>query len=1481
MADEALLQSLQGHSHGVGVVAFHPTDAGKLLTVGFVNDQRVHVWSLPSSGDAEIVATGRVSRRVHNASWEPDGRWFVTAGDRQIKFWELPSGTKASEEVAHLRSRPAVMLEQHHDDTFCDVVVCRVQPAVPASGPEAAVAALSPSGGSTTLTLAVTTSGMLTAFDDSRLMDRWVPLHTEAAFSVSVSGSTVFVGCSAGVVRAFSLPDLRHLGALPPCPAVGAMPHAGVGLSAPAVPTALSGGVVPAAVAVRASHDGGRVAVVYGDRSLAVWTVPTSKRAAAPADGDGSPSPRPSPRRARRLRSFLHHSGPVWDVAIIADASLTMRPAPADTSGDLDRPAVPEGSFVTASADGTVRLWNINPSVLPPSSRPSTAPSSAAHAAARPTHARPGTSVVTGPAPAAGPAGLCVPARHPMGYETLAVLPLDSAAGDGWSVPEPGSVCARAVATKPFDPERGWQLAGGAGAPRSLAVRQGPMATARPRAGRGPAGRAPRDALVAVGTADGRVVVISLGGLQVLASAKPHDKEVLAVAFSPATGAALATASKDRTVKVLDARSPAAAAPCLTQCASLGHHSAAVTSLAFSFDDCKLVTTSVDGGVGFCKVTVAGRSPVDLVAVSTSAAAPAPGDGISAMPPAIALARAAAAAAQQAASSGAISVKLWRSASQPYGLVFSAAMDATNRHAATVGTDKALHVWALRSGRHLRSHPVEQPEPRRGAGELTKVAIDPSGLFAAVACLDCSVSLIDFYSGRVLARVAAHSEPVTGLAFSADCKRLITVAGDSIVMVWRLASSVTTAMRERSSEIGAARRSALGHRAMRASQALLAGGPPSPTGTRVHNHATPVGVAPAPGLGAPAAAAAAALGPAAATPPAAPSPSQTSDPSAQVSTRQDEHAAPPPGLGPRPETAAGDNRRIRPPPLPSRQVGGTPPHSSAGLRSSSLPSWARHTGTVADAASPSGISAMFSLGDDDDTMLAAAASSPPSSAKKLGIDALAAALGPAPASSAPQPAKPDVPRAWAEPQKPSSDDDSYGDDFEDDGEAHGGDDVTTSDGGSGPGKQRSAVPPLHAPSEPQEAAANSDTTPAPPASARSPGRGPRPGARAAPLSSDDASPATADESTGFAVTLTARHRARAQADDDEAEAAVVPEHSRNRAAAARQSTASQTHDLSSSMVGAEFLSLAGVWRDADSGHAARAQGFGGVQDAVANMRAGLRELGIALDATKVPRRDTGGDAEEGDASSPVELLDHEAEAGSGASVHRRALQYLESPQRRPRQPEAYSRGLIVTAPAVPSPGPGPASSGHDGEACEPASLAAPRAQSAAPRAAHPSAPSAPVAGARRPDPAKVGPLEQASNTEAVSNSELPEVSNGGDLPAAADAEQDNGAAPSSTVSSTDVVEATSALGAAVANVQSLADALGGMEGDRTAAMQRLLAASVRKAIAALNGTHGPPPSRPPQAHAESSLMSSAAVQELLATYSEKLLEAVAARRLSE
>ncbi|MGH0155587.1 UNVERIFIED_CONTAM: hypothetical protein FKN15_073210 [Acipenser sinensis] len=124
-------------------------------------------------------------------------------------------------------------------------------------------------------------------------------------------------------------------------------------------------------------------------------------------------------------------------------------------------------------------------------------------------------------------------------------------------------------------------------------------------------------------------------------------------------------------------------------------------------------------------------------------------------------------------------------------------IDATRKYAAIGCQDRNIRIYDIDSGKQNKCFKGSQSED----GTLLKVQMDRSGMFLATSSSDKNISIFDFYTGDCVATVFGHSEIVTAMRFSNDCKHLITVSGDSCVFIWRLDSQMTNCMRKRLAEI--------------------------------------------------------------------------------------------------------------------------------------------------------------------------------------------------------------------------------------------------------------------------------------------------------------------------------------------------------------------------------------------------------------------------------------------------------------------------------------------------------------------------------------------------------------------------------------------------------------------------------------------------------------------------------------------------------
>lgn len=94
-------------------------------------------------------------------------------------------------------------------------------------------------------------------------------------------------------------------------------------------------------MACRISYDNTRVAAFYSDRSFFIWDIK-------------------DPKKIGKYRSHLAHSSCIWDVQTYPSSF-----------GDDKNTSFPEETFMTCSADNTIRFWNLelddNDNSRPPS----------------------------------------------------------------------------------------------------------------------------------------------------------------------------------------------------------------------------------------------------------------------------------------------------------------------------------------------------------------------------------------------------------------------------------------------------------------------------------------------------------------------------------------------------------------------------------------------------------------------------------------------------------------------------------------------------------------------------------------------------------------------------------------------------------------------------------------------------------------------------------------------------------------------------------------------------------------------------------------------------------------------------------------------------------------------------------------------------------------------------------------------------------
>uniref|UniRef100_A0A8D3BUW1 Mitogen-activated protein kinase binding protein 1 n=1 Tax=Scophthalmus maximus TaxID=52904 RepID=A0A8D3BUW1_SCOMX len=305
VSERQQVSELQEHKYGVSCVAFSPN--GKyIVSVGYQHDMMVNVWNWKKN---VVVAANKVSSKVTAVSFSDDSAYFVTAGNRHVKFWYLDHAkTSKVNATVPLLGRSG-LLGELRNNFFSDVACGR--------------------GRQASSTFCITSSGLLVEFNDRRLLDKWVELRTTQATCLSVTDELIFCGCSDGTVRAFSPVNLHFLCTLP-------RPHClGVDVSSMTDASQLfscrSEVRYPDTVAVTYDPTNRWLSCVYNDHSVYVWDVRDLK----------------DPRRAGKLYSALYHSSCVWSL---------------EGGGEVGGggACLPPSSFLSCSSDNTIRLWNLD-----------------------------------------------------------------------------------------------------------------------------------------------------------------------------------------------------------------------------------------------------------------------------------------------------------------------------------------------------------------------------------------------------------------------------------------------------------------------------------------------------------------------------------------------------------------------------------------------------------------------------------------------------------------------------------------------------------------------------------------------------------------------------------------------------------------------------------------------------------------------------------------------------------------------------------------------------------------------------------------------------------------------------------------------------------------------------------------------------------------------------------------------------------------
>lgn len=252
------------------------------------------------------VASNKVSSKVKAVSFAENGNYFVTVGNRHVKFWYLEYSRNAKyKEPVPLMGRSAILGEQRNND-FVDVTCGR--------------------GDMADSTYAITKTGLLCEFNNRRLLDKWVELRTTSANCMAIGEKYIFIGCAEGIVRCFSPKTLQFITTLPRTHYLGV--DVSQGLTINHMSQHPKAAKYPDTIALAFDENNNKLTCVYNDHSIYVWDIRDI-------------------RRVGKSHSFLYHSACIWGVEMYP-------------TGNESTNSMPNGSFITCSSDDTIRVWNID-----------------------------------------------------------------------------------------------------------------------------------------------------------------------------------------------------------------------------------------------------------------------------------------------------------------------------------------------------------------------------------------------------------------------------------------------------------------------------------------------------------------------------------------------------------------------------------------------------------------------------------------------------------------------------------------------------------------------------------------------------------------------------------------------------------------------------------------------------------------------------------------------------------------------------------------------------------------------------------------------------------------------------------------------------------------------------------------------------------------------------------------------------------------